>query len=78
MIWLQAKEKKGSAEDDKEVKGKDKEVRVELRVIMTELQDNNDNDRLRRGQEGFETTGNQNKASKRYHIPHRGTIINST
>ena len=23
-------------------------------------------------------TGNKNKASKRYHIPHRGTIIDST
>ena len=23
-------------------------------------------------------TGNKNKASKRYHIPHRGTIMDST
>ena len=49
LVNFQAKEKKVSAEDDREVKGKDKEVRVELRVILMELQDNNDNDRLGRG-----------------------------
>ena len=49
LVNFQAKEKKGSTEDDREVKGKDKEVRVELRVILMELHDNNDNDRLGRG-----------------------------
>merc|ERR1719430_2323262 len=49
----QAKEKKGRAEDEKDVKGRDKEVCK------------------KEDEGGFERTGNKNRASERYHIPHK-------
>jgi len=49
----QAKEKKGRVEEEREVKGRDKEVG-------------------KKDEEGgFERTGNKNRASERYHIPHK-------